>query len=344
MAYTDIDRSSDYFNTVLYTGDGTTSNSITGVGFQPDWIWIKKRNSIASHRLLDSIRGVQKHLASDNTDAEVTQNSVMSFDTDGFTVGDSAGTNGSSDTFASWNWLASNTTASNTDGSITSTVSANTTSGFSIVSYTGTGANATVGHGLGSEAKMVIVKNRDQADAWYIYHASLGGTKYMSLNSTGSEATNSTLWQDTNPTSSFFYIGTNNVVNTNTENYIVYCFAPKKGFSAMGSYVGNGSSDGSFIYTGFKPAWIFVKRTDGSGGWHIMDNKRDPINPLGNLLLAESSSGTNTVSSNRFDLLSNGFKCRDNSGGTNASGGSYIYMCFSENPFVTSTGIPTTAR
>jgi len=345
MAYTDIDKPDLYFNTKLYTGDGTTSNSITGVGFQPDWIWIKKRNSIASHRLLDSIRGVQKHLASDNTDAEVTQNSVMSFDTDGFTVGDSAGTNGSSDTFASWNWLASNTTASNTDGSITSTVSANTTSGFSIVSYTGTGANATVGHGLGVAPAMIIIKNRDDGTRnWGVYHKSLGSGNAIRLNQTSASFSTTNFWNSTEPTSTVWSMGNQFDVNDSGDNNIAYCFAEKKGFSKAFSYTGNGSTDGTYIHLGFKPAWFMIKKSSAAGdSWVIIDNTRFPYNYVDKFIYADEADAE-SGSAERLDILSNGIKLRATHPFINTSGATYIYMAFAENPLVGTNNIPATAR
>jgi len=336
-----INKPSDYFNTKLYAGNSGTQ-SISGINFQPDFLWIKRRNIAGDHNLVDIIRTSDKTLISNDTGTEYSNATITSFDSDGFSLSGSDGAlNASGSNYVAWNWLASNTTASNTDGSITSTVSANTTSGFSIVSYTGTGSNATVGHGLGKTPDFIIIKTRDTAYNWVVWKNGFSTTERLLLDTTGAISTGE--W-NTLPTSSVFGLGTQLNINKSGDKFIAYCFAEKKGFSKFGSYTGNGDSDGTFIYTGFKPAYIFVKRTDGSGGWHIMDNKRDPINPLGNLLLAESSSGTNTVSSNRFDLLSNGFKCRDNSGGSNASGGTFIYMSFAENPLVGTNNIPATAR
>jgi len=350
MAYSTITKPSLYFNTKLYTGDGSTSNSITGVGFQPDWIWIKKRNSTASHRLLDSIRGVQKHLASDNTDAEVTQNSVMSFDTDGFTVGDSAGTNGSSDTFASWNWLASGSTASNSDGSITSTVSANTTAGFSIVTFaSGASGDATVGHGLGVAPNVIIAKARNgNSFNWSVYHSSASTTnnnkKYLRFNTTDALVTSgSNIWGASLPTSSVFGITNGQVVEA-SKNCVAYCFAEKTGYSKFGSYTGNGNADfGPFIYTGFKPAFVIIKKSSGSEDWLMFDNKRDTDNVVKEYLLT-NTSGTANTGTEWLDFLSNGFKARVNSGGNNTSGQTYIYIAFAEAPLVGTNNIPCTAR
>ena len=338
-----INKPNTYFNTILYTGDGTDPRAITGVGFQPDFVWNKPRSSANSHALLDSVRGATKFLSSDVTDAEYTYtNSLQSFDSDGFTCGGNFSFNQNTVTYVSWNFLASNTTASNTDGSITSTVSANTTSGFSIVSYTGTGANATVGHGLGSAPAFIIVKSRSSTDWWITYHKSNGATKYMPLNFTNAVATNSGIWNDTEPTSSVFSIGTNGGTNGSGNNYIAYCFAEKKGFSKFGSYTGNGNADGTFIYTGFKPAWIMRKDTTQINEWTLIDSTRSPFNQTNQTLVPNASD----IEDGDFDIdiLSNGFKCRTSESAHNQSGVNYIYMAFAENPLVGTNNIPATAR
>ena len=355
MAYTDIDKPSDYFNTLLYTANNTGGTSITGVGFQPDLIWFKNRTSAYGHRLCDSIRGANKLLSSNASSAEATPtDSVRSIDSDGFTLGvDNEGygvnyPNGNN--IASWNWLASNTTASNTDGSITSTVSANTTSGFSIVSYTGNGTGgATVGHGLSSTPHMYIVKRRDVGSSnWHVYHQGIGATKGLRLNLDNAENTTD-IWQDTAPTSSVFSLGSSIDVNASGGSYIAYCFAEKQGFSKFGSYTGNGSTDGTFVYTGgMKPAFLIVKKTDSVNSWVMFDNKRSSSggsNEIDFSLTANSSDAEETgTTSSDVDFCANGVKIREDNGGVNASGGSYIYMTFAENPFVTSTGVPATAR
>jgi hypothetical protein len=351
MAYTTINKGSSYFNTVTYTGNlGTLS--VTGVGFKPDFVWLKDRSNGNSHKQYDGVRGVTKFLTSDGTDAEGTQSGLTSFDTDGFTLGSYAGTNGngtagSGPSYVSWNWLGANTTVSNTSGSITSTVSANTTAGFSVVSYTGTGANATVGHGLGVAPKMVIVKGRSFAGDWKVYNSNVGATFQGFLN--GSEAfqgSSPTIWNSTAPTSTVFSIGTNAGVNTSGGTIIAYCFADVKGFSKFGSFTGNGSTNGAFVYTGFKPAFVMIKSssTGGAGyNWGMWDNKRIGYNPDNNDLRANLANAESTDDS--IDLLSNGFKIRTDSGGFGGgSGVTYIYMAFAENPFVTSGGIPNTAR
>ena len=353
MSYTDIDDPTLYFNTKLYTGDGTAIGSggqaITGVGFSPEFTWIKERSSTSPHKLLDIVRGATKELESNGTNAEATTTeSLASFDSDGFTVGSNGAVNQSSQTYASWNWLAGGTASSNTDGSITSTVSANTTSGFSIVSYTGTGANNTVGHSLGVKPSMFIIKERGASgEGWNIYHKSWGATKYIMLQSTNASATSSTLFQNTEPTSSVFSVGVDAGTNGSTKTYVAYCFAEKKGFSKFGSYTGNGSADGTFVYTGFKPAFLIVKRYNDAGyDWLMYDNKRQvEFNVVDDFLKPNLSDAETTGNANQsLDFLSNGVKFRGNGASSNGSGASYIYMCFAENPFVTSTGIPTTAR
>ena len=345
MAYTTIKKPSDYFNTKLYTGTGA-SQSITGVGFQPDWTWIKQRTGTQEHWLVDAVRGTTQFLESNSSNAESSDGATgfTSFDSDGFTVNTSARTNQSSNTYASWNWLGANGTASNTDGSITSTVSANTTSGFSIVSYTGTGANATVGHGLGVAPSMIIIKARSAPESWTVYHKNLTSASYnLTLNDTSAETNNPSHFNSTAPTSSVFSIGTSGRVNVSSQTQIAYCFAEKKGFSKFGSYTGNGSTDGTFVYTGFKPAFILLKITNTySDVWFIFDNKRDSFNLTNNRLIPNLNVTETTQEGS--DFLSNGFKLRTTSTGTNASGANYIYMAFAENPFTTSTGIPTTAR
>jgi len=342
MSYTNgLDKPTDYFNTVLYTGDNTSSRDITGVGFQPDFTWIKQRSDVFSHVLGNSVSGDNKFLSSNGTGAEGTDSSKFrTFVSDGFQVGSHASVNRTSDTYVGWNWLASNTTASNTDGSITSTVSANTTSGFSIVSYTGTGANATVGHGLGSAPTMIIVKNINSTNDWNIGHPAMGWDKRLFFNSNAESSGAS--WNSTAPTSSVFSIGTASATNTSGNSHIAYCFAEKKGFSKAFSYSGNGSSDGSFTYLGFRPAFVIVKRTDSANAWHLFDNKRNTFNPNDRGLFPDTSDAENT--GNQIDFLSNGIKFYSGDGGYNGSGGSYIGLAFAENPFVTSTGIPTTAR
>jgi len=351
MAYTPIDKSDDYFSILLWTGDGTSGRDITGVGFQPDWVWIKNRdNGSRYHTLNDSVRGVNRQLFSNVANAEETDTGqLQAFISDGFTVGSNANVNENTSGFVSFNWLASNSTASNTNGSITSTVSANTTSGFSIVSYTGTGSTATVGHGLGVTPAMIIVKDRTNGGtSWVVWNKNFSSltNNYLTLNTQNSTQTFSNYWGTSAPTSSVFGVGSGGLDNNRSSaNIIAYCFAEIKGFSKFGSYTGNGSTNGAFVYTGFKPAWVVIKRTDSTSNWTILDNKRygynqasvSPREMYTNSADAESNSG-------RIDIVSNGFKLRSVGTDANGNGNSYVYMAFAENPFVTSTGIPTCAN
>jgi len=340
MAYTDIDKSDDYFNTVLYTGNGGTNN-ITGVNFQPDWVWIKDRTVGFDNVLQDSVRGTTKIINSDQNYAEFTNaDSITSFDSDGWTTGSYVATNISGTPFVAWNWLAANGTASNTDGSITSTVSANTTSGFSIVSYTGTGSTTTVGHGLGAKPSIVIYKQRNTTNSWRVMH-DIGGTlKRLYLNATDAEA--SIIDSSTAPTSTVLNIGTGSEVNTSGGTYIAYCFAEKKGFSKAFSYTGNGSTDGSFCYLGFRPAFILLKNADRAENWFMFDNKRDTYNVADAYLNADASTAETTLAT--VDFLSNGFKIRTSGAYANFSGSNIIGIAFAENPLVSTAGVPCTAR
>ena len=347
MAYTTIKKPSDYFNTKLWTGTGS-SNALTGVGFQPDWTWIKNRTDANSHVLQDAVRGVGNTIISNNTDAESAEGAgdLTAFGSDGFTVGTNGRVNGSGKSMVAWNWLGANGTASNTDGSITSTVSANTTSGFSIVSFTGTGATATVGHGLGVKPDLIIAKNRTDAVDWYVYHSSLGATKNLRLNQTSAELTESAPWDNTEPTTSVISVNNANGTNGSSKNLIFYCFADKQGYSKFGSYTGNGNADGPFIYTGFKPAWILIKHSGGgtAGGeqWNLQDVKRSTYNPSIVMLSPNTNDADNSTTNNSLDILSNGFKVRTVDNRLNNSGATYIYMAFAEEPLVGDN--PATAR
>jgi len=340
-----INKPSEYFNTKLYTGTSSTQ-SITGVNFQPDLVWFKRRDGVSSHRLTDAVRGTTKLLQTNANDADQTgTDTLTSFDSDGFTLGaDTApyNVNVSGQTMVAWNWKANGSGVSNTDGSITSTISASTTSGFSIVKYTGTGSNATVGHGLGAVPKFIIVKALNDPRSWITYHSSNGASGGMDLNSSGAFYSNSLFWNNTTPTSSVVHLGTS-VQSNSTYDYIMYCFAEKKGFSKIGSYTGNGNADGTFIYTGFKPAWVLVKKTSAIDNWILLDNKRDTApNPHKLALfpnLADAEAGDYLT-----DFLSNGFKIRSATGSLNTGSATYIYMAFAENPLVGTNGVPACAR
>ena len=344
MAYISF-QPSDHFNTKIFTGNGSTQ-SITGVGFEPSLTWIKNRDHANHNVLFDAVRGGSKVIYANLANAEATASGVTAFDSDGFTLGNDSDTNRNTNSHASWNWLANGQGSSNTDGSINTTyTSANTTSGFSIVKYTGTGSNATVGHGLGAVPKMIIIKCLQQTHWWFVYHSAVGNTKKLNLNTTNdSGSASANYWNNTTPTSSVFSVGTETGVNQSGQDYIAYCFAEKKGFSAMGSYTGNGNADGSFIYTGFSPAFVIVKQTNASGeSWKMYDNKRPGYNLVNNWLEPDDSQAEGT-GSNQIDMVSNGFKARATNTAMNASGSTYIFMAFAEAPLVGSNNIPATAR
>jgi len=348
MAYTTINDPTQYFNTVLYSGNGTDDRSITGVGFQPDFLWVKNRSAANGHALVDTTRGATATLRSQASNAEETEsNGIQAFESDGFQIGTSGLVNTSSNNYVSWNWLANGgTTSSNSDGSITSTVQANTTAGFSIVSWTGTGADATVGHGLGVAPKVYMIKARTRADSWIVGHTALGTSTYpynLLLNQTSAKEGGS--YDDyftADASSTVLNLGSAGNVNGSSDTYIAYCFTPIKGYSKFGSYTGNGSTDGTFVYTGFKPAFVLIKRTTGTEDWFIYDSVRDTFNAVDSYLKPNTSGAEATASYG--DLLSNGFKARNIFAALNSSGEPYIYMAFAESPFVSSDGVPTTAR
>jgi len=353
MAYTTINKGESHFNAVLTTGTGN-SQAVTGVGFQPDWIWGKRRDSTGKPSLFDSVRGVTKGLESSETGAEFTSTDYYSsFDTDGFTIGAGAGGagNGSSQTAVQWCWKAGGSASSNTDGQLTSSVSVNQDAGFSVLTYTGVGDGTsgtarTVGHGLGVTPAVLIIKNRADSTNWNVYHhknTSAPETEIIYLNLTNATADDNGFWNDTAPTSSVFTVGGDNGVNGNGDSMVCYAFAEKKGYSKFGSYTGNGSADGTFVYTGFKPALVICKKADSdTNDWFLMDNKRNGFN--GQNYNLEANTNEAEQSNSDIDILSNGFKTRSSGNGHNTNGHGYIYMAFAENPFVTSTGIPTTAR
>jgi hypothetical protein len=335
----------EYFNAVLYTGTGSTQ-SITGVGFQPDLVWFKDRTQAASHALFDAVRGRASGLASNLTDAQYTSsdgNDLVSFDSNGFTVGtvqNWGSTNNNTKAIVSWNWKANGAGVSNTDGSITSTVSANTTAGFSVVTYTGTGANATVGHGLGVAPKMVVVKSRNPSSvgvatsSWLVYHTSVGAGGALILNTTNATVPASTWWNSTAPASSVFTVGTDGNVNQNAINYVAYCFSEVAGYSKFGSYTGNGSADGPFVFCGFRPRLIMIKRSDSTSDWIIKDTARSPFNTMNERIDANGSGAENSYF--QMDVTAGGFKVRHAGADHNVNGGTYIFMAFAEHPFKTS--------
>jgi hypothetical protein len=356
MAYTTIDDPSEHFTTTLYTGNGSTQ-SITNSGnsdLKPDFIWTKSRSDNGGHAVQNSNVGAGQQIYPYLSYQEETVSGVSAFLTNGFSLGSNGTSNANNVTHVAWQWKANGgTTASNTDGTITSTVQANQDAGFSIVTYAGTGVyNKTVGHGLGVAPAVVILKNRTTGEAsyddWWVYHKDTSNpvNRGLRLNENGAEQSTTVLWSVV-PSSTIFGVGGSvdapRYTNGASQNYVAYCFAEKQGYSKFGKYVGNGNANGPFVYTGFKPAFLMMKRTDSTGNWVMFDNKRDLSNVTKTRLFPNLTNADNTTR-NYVDLLSNGFKLRDTDVDHNASGATIIFMAFAENPFVTSTGVPTTAR
>jgi hypothetical protein len=352
MAYTTIDDPSEYFHTQLYTGNGSSqsiTNDANAGDFQPDWIWGTLRNEDGGARwIFDSTRGTTKRLKTNDNTEEQVRSGVTAFNSDGFTVGDHSDSNLNTKSLVAWQWKAnggSRTTFTESGDNPGGGYQANTTAGFSIVDFVGTGANGTVQHGLGVAPRWYIVKNRDRATNWQVYHEDSGNTHYIKLNTTGVKLDNHEIFNDTSPTSSVFSVGIDQSVNFNGENHIAYVFAEKQGYSKFGSYTGNGSLDGPFVYLGFKPAWVLIRQTTTAQNWILYDNKINPFNEAvtklsPNLVDVEDSSTGN----NDIDMLSNGFKVTEDNNDMNESGETFIYMAFAEHPFVSSKGVPVTAR
>jgi len=338
MAYTDIDDPSVYFQTTLYTGNGGT-NAITNTGnsdLQPDWIWFKRRDGADNNILFDVVRGVTKGIYADLTNPQDNlADSLASFNSDGFTLGADTGSggsiNGNSETMVAWQWKET------------------ADAGFDILTYEGTGSIQTEAHNLGVKPDMIMVKNIDSSDPpfnWRVYHSSLGAGVALKLNSTDAISDDPGYWGDTEPTSSVFSIKDSGETNNNNQTYIAYLFAAKQGYSKFGKYTANAIVDGNFIFTGFKPAFILIKSSNepqAGQSWFIYDSSRDPGNTATQTIQANVNTGEQTNVA-PIDILSNGFKLRTNTGRINGSNGEYIYMAFAESPFVTSTGVPTTAR
>jgi len=329
-----------FMNATLYTGTGaalTVTNGAPGQSFEPGFLWLKNRSlgTGGNHVVYDVVRGgPSNELYPNLTNAEAaTTGALSSLNSNGFTLsngGDLVRYNSNGNAYVAWQWKAGGAAVTNTAGTISSQVSANTTSGFSVVTYTGTAANATVGHGLGVAPSMIITKNRDSSTDWWVYHVSLGNTKYIKLNSTDAEITSSSAWNNTSPTSTVFSLGASNPSNANQD--VAYCWTPIAGYSAFGSYTGNGSTDGPFIYTGFRPRFVLIKRTNAAEDWNIWDSSRSPFN-LASVMLRPNSTDADDGTVAGIDLLSNGFKWRNTWSGTNASGSTYVYACWAENPF-----------
>jgi hypothetical protein len=333
----------------LWTGNGT-SKTITGVGHSPDFLWIKGRSDATSHYLTDTVRGITKYLISSQNSQEGTNsNRVTALTSDGFTVGTHTSFNNNNSTYVGWTWDAGTSTVSNTDGSITSSVRANASAGFSIVSYTGNGTSpSTIGHGLNAVPGMILLKNRSSIHNWAVYHTGLidGSTvRYLRLNTTDAKVTGSGHWRNTVPTSSVFRVGNDGQVNTNGDTYIAYCFSPVEGYSAFGTYEGNSNADGPFVYTGMRPRWILLKNIDsGQIGydWVLYDTERDTYNAGYQFLCPNAETkelrreGDSSDKTTRYiDILSNGFKLRNSNANYNANGETFIYAAFAEHPFKT---------
>ena len=346
MAYTTIDKPTDHFSTTLYTGNNTYPRSLTGFGHQPDFVWFKHRGIAYWHQTYDSVRGTGTGggvLYTNRQDAQDDTYKVNSFDSDGVTIPSALGAINDSGNVVGWSWKANgSSTSSNSDGDITSNISADTTAGFTVGKFTGTGSTSTVGTGL-SDTDIVFLKNRGRASTnWVVYHKLIDGSyDYNYLNNNNAGANSSLTHTMTNT----FKVGTNNDTNNSSDEYIFYAWQSIKGFSKFGKYTGNGDNDGPMIFTGFKPALVITKRFDGAGDLAMMDHKRpNEFNVVQNYLKAQEVDAEQTDDSFNIDIVSNGFKCRYNNGNYNASGGSYIYMAWAINPFVSSGGVPTVAR
>ena len=332
----------DYYSTKLYTGTGATHN-VTGVGFQPDFVWIKPRDNTGWQRVFDSTRGALNVIYPNDTyQNDVTSGSLTAFDSDGFTVGTNAGSNEDTEPFVSWN-LKAGTTSGLSGGTITpSAYSFNATSKCGIYKRTGTASAGTITHGLGGIPQMIISKNLTDAANWRVYHTSIGSGNGINLNESAGDYSDANLWNGTDPTSTVYSIGSSNDTNKSGSDFIDYVFCEMSGFSSIGKYTGNGNADGAFVYTGFRPAWIMIKKSSGTGNWLMWDSKREGYNVDNDALVANTNDAEET--DDRVDILSNGFKMRGSQTANNASGATYIFASFAEAPFVNSKGVPCNAR
>ena len=359
MPFTTIDDPSKYFQVTTYTGTGSNTQQVTNGGnsnLQPDWLWVKNRSNAIAHGLWDSSRGASARINLDNQ-AEESQSNVASFDSDGFTMGatgDIIGTN--THTYVAWQWKANGGTTTTNDASSTSIGSqdsvyqANTTAGFSIVTWSGANAVATMAHGLGAVPHLIILKGRGGTENWGVYHhknTSAPETDRLKWDTNDATADSTDVTNDTAPTSTLFTVGNSGIANESGNTYFAYLFSEKKGYSKFGSYVGSGENNGIFVFTGFQPAFVMIKRTDSStnGNWWIHDTERHTSsNPSSRTLKADTTAAEVNSSDQYLDILSNGFKTRNGNNSQNGSGNSYVYVAFAEKPFVSSSGVPTTAR
>jgi len=352
MAYTTIDDPSAYHQTTLYTGNGGADRAVTNGGnsdLQPDWVWIKNRDATDAHMIFDSSRGVTKRLSSDSNAVEVTDGDTLdAFQSDGFRVDADVKVNTNAEEYVAWQWKANGgtrTTVTESGANPGGGHQSDTTAGFSIVDYVGTGGAGHVTHGLGAVPEWIVFKNRDETESWLIYHVAIGNGKGLRLDTTAAVDTTANHFANTTPNANTIVVGGNPPNNKDGVNYIAYCFAPIQGYSKMGSFIGNGSTDGPFIYLGFRPAWILYKRaTDGTNNWGLIDNARDSHNPCISAIATNLDNDPSQLSAKGSgDMLSNGWKIGASAGSRNADGVEYIYIAFAESPFVSSTGIPTTA-
>ena len=346
MAYTTINKSSLHMNTKLYTGNSSTQ-SITGVGFQPDLTWIKQRGGTTNHVLYDAVRGAYWTIQSNTNSTQSADDGLTGWNSDGFNIGNVATTNLNTSTYAGWNWKAGTSVSGNTSGSGTSktyTGSVNTDSGFSIIRYFGNGTlGHTIPHHLGVAPSMMIIKITDgDTSDWYVYHKDLGNTGILFLSNTNASSNSNAYWNSTTPTSSVFTVGDQTGNNSNNNTFVAYCFADVQGYSKFGSYIGNGNADGTFVYTGFKPAFVMRKDTSATNEWTLIDSKRSTYNQTNQTLVPNASDAEDGDFD--IDILSNGFKCRTAESAHNGSGRTYIYMAFAEAPLVGDNNVPCTAR
>ena len=348
MAFTGINKSTGFFNTKLYTGTGS-SQILTGIGFSPDLIWTGTLNETEIRPMNDSVNGINNYLRSNDVDTlETGGSNITAQSSDGYTVGTGDRFNESSNSFVSWNWKANGQGSANSDGTITTTyTSVDTTAGFSISKWTGTGSAATVGHGLGVAPKMILMKRLNGTNGWVVYNESAGAGKYLRLNTSAAEASDTNIFNNTAPTSTVFSLGTDTDNNGSSDTYVAYSFAEKQGFSKFGSYVGNGSTNGPFIYTAFKPGFVLIKKLTGAAeSWFLNDNKRSlsgGFNTNYYYMRPDENSAQGTSSSLSIDLLSNGVKIKNNDTSYNNNNSTYIYMVYAAAPIVGTNNIPANA-
>jgi len=332
-AYTTIDNPELYFQCKIWSGNATDDTSITLDGsenMQPDFVWTKRRNASTNHDLWDAVRGALEQIASNNTEAEATiSSSLKSFNSDGFTVGTNTNLNASGGTYVAWCWKES------------------ATAGFDIVAYTGSGSAHTISHSLSAVPSVVILKGRSFGDGWGQYHKTSGNPAILAFDGDVADRYSSKwgpFFNSTAPTSSVFSVGTDTAINTSSKTHIAYLFAQKQGFSKFGSYKGNGNADGPFVYTGFRPAMVIIRNSSATGNWEIFDTKRSTYNLMHATLYADTTGAEYTGTGNQIDVLSNGFKVRNEDTNTNDSGETTVFMAFAEQPFVNSNGVPANAR